>query len=395
MLAFADAPPEPLDAPVPVSVEPADTVTTTSVPAPEPQAAPSTTTSTTTTVPDPLPGDRVLLVWTPGRLPDGFAAQVAQLAGVEAVTVVRSELVGLTAWHDGRQLVGAAPNDFEIPLETAAVDPASYPDFVPAEVRPLFASLGPGEALLGATSAALRGLGAGGELELSGGATLTVRAVVDDAWVGGAEVAVAQDGGTDIATERYLLARYDGDRAVLEEKIRVLLPAATAVRLRAPGETPVLRHGDAVLPQAQIKARFGEFAYRLDGDGFRQDPAWVEQNIVTADLPIVGVTRCHRVLVPMLEGALDELVQRNLAFLVDPDGFRGCWNPRFIAGRKGISRHAWGAAADLNFGDNPTGLASAQDPRLLEVMERWGFTSGHDWLVPDPGHFEFVRPPRP
>jgi hypothetical protein len=44
---------------------------------------------------------------------------------------------------------------------------------------------------------------------------------------------------------------------------------------------------------------------------------------------------------------------------------------------------------------NPTGLASAQDPRLVEVMERWGFTWGGRWLVPDPAHFEWLRSPRP
>jgi len=47
---------------------------------------------------------------------------------------------------------------------------------------------------------------------------------------------------------------------------------------------------------------------------------------------------------------------------------------------------------DINIGTNPGGLESAQDPRLVEVMERWGFTSGHAWLVPDPGHFEYVQP---
>lgn len=88
-----------------------------------------------------------------------------------------------------------------------------------------------------------------------------------------------------------------------------------------------------------------------------------------------------------------ELEERNLASLVDPDGFRGCFNPRYIGGTRGISRHAWGAAVDINLGSNPEGLESVQDPRLIEVMERWGFTSGHEWLIPDPGHFEYVQPP--
>jgi hypothetical protein len=34
-----------------------------------------------------------------------------------------------------------------------------------------------------------------------------------------------------------------------------------------------------------------------------------------------------------------------------------------------------------------------QDPRLLEVFARWGFTDGSGWLVTDAGHFEYVAPP--
>jgi hypothetical protein len=38
-------------------------------------------------------------------------------------------------------------------------------------------------------------------------------------------------------------------------------------------------------------------------------------------------------------------------------------------------------------------LGSGQDPQLVETMARWGFTWGGFWLVPDPMHFEYVRPP--
>jgi hypothetical protein len=29
----------------------------------------------------------------------------------------------------------------------------------------------------------------------------------------------------------------------------------------------------------------------------------------------------------------------------------------------------------------------------VEVMERWGFAWGGRWLIPDPAHFEYLRPP--
>ncbi len=114
---------------------------------------------------------------------------------------------------------------------------------------------------------------------------------------------------------------------------------------------------------------------------------------MTVDLPLVGSVRCHRAVVEPLRGALGELDDEGLDHLVDADGFAGCHNPRLIAPGGAVSRHAWGVAVDLNAGVNPTGTRSAQDPRLVETFGRWGFTWGGFWLVPDPMHFEYLRPP--
>ena len=53
----------------------------------------------------------------------------------------------------------------------------------------------------------------------------------------------------------------------------------------------------------------------------------------------------------------------------------------------------WGIAFDLNYPKNPTGQRSVQDERMVEILQRWGFTWGGEWLVPDPAHFEYLRPP--
>ena len=87
------------------------------------------------------------------------------------------------------------------------------------------------------------------------------------------------------------------------------------------------------------------------------------------------------------------MAAEQLSFLVDPDGFAGCWNPRFTRSGTSVSRHAWGVALDVNYDANPTSLASVQDPRLVELFERSGFTWGGEWFVPDPAHFEYLRPP--
>jgi D-alanyl-D-alanine carboxypeptidase len=347
----------------------------------------------------PPPADRVLLVWTPGRLPGGLAGRVGRVRGVRDVTVVRGGMVGLvgSVAADGRPVDRPRPGA-SVPLEAIGFDPGTYPALLPASARAAFARLRPGEALLGATSARLRRVGPGGRLRLATGSGqrrwVTVAGVVDDTLVGAAEVALSVAGAraTGITTDRYLLLSYRGGRAGVAAGVRRALPSRLPVRLRGPGETPFFRAGDAVLPQAMVKERFGEFSWRTGpGDAFAQDPAWQAANLATARVPHLGRVRCHRALLPALAGAMGELRQRNLARLVDPDAYAGCWNPRLTRGGGGVSRHAWGAAVDLNVAGNPTGLASAQDPRLVEVMERWGFTWGGRWLVPDPAHFEWLR----
>jgi D-alanyl-D-alanine carboxypeptidase len=372
-----------------------------SVATPGSSAAPSPTVTGMPTPTGPAaPADRVLLVWSPGRLPEGLAGRVGRVPGVRAVTVVRGGLLGLAGSvdADGRPVDRPRPGT-TIPLEAIGFDPATYPALLPASARAAFAGLRPGEALLGATSARLRRLGPGGRLRLGPGPEgrgrwLTVAGVVDDDLVGAAEVAVtvAGAGTVGVSTDRYLLAAYSGGRAAVAGRVRRALPPRLPVRLRGPGETPFFRAGDAVLPQAMVKERFGEFAWRKGpADSFVQDPAWQAAHLATARVPVLGRVRCNRALVPALAGAMGELRQRGLARLVDPGAYAGCWNPRLTRGGSGVSRHAWGAAVDLNVAGNPTGLASAQDPRLVEVMERWGFTWGGRWLVPDPAHFEWLR----
>lgn len=351
--------------------------------------------SSVSTVPPPV-SDQVLVVWTPGGLPDGFADRLAILPGVTAVTAVRSDLVHLTESRGADSEIVDQPADgMVIPLEVMAFDPATYPEFLPQKDSSIFANLAEGQIILGSTSAELRRLGPGAVLMFENGPSLPVAAVVDDVLIGAAEAAllVAEADPVGVAVERYLLIRYSGNRSDLEGSIRNELPVGLAVRIRAPGETPVLRHGDAVLPQVYIKEQFGEFAYRPGvGLTFEIQAGWVDANIVTSQVALLGEVICHRNLLGSLAGAMAEIDERNLGFLIDHDGFRGCFNPRYIANGKGISRHAWGAAVDINMGSNPEGLESIQDPRLVDIMEQWGFTSGDDWLIPDAGHFEFLRP---
>lgn len=347
------------------------------------QAEPTTSTtvpSTATTVPART---TTYLVWSTGGLTPEL------VTGLEStfpdISVVRGDVVELDAGVAG----------WAVPLDAVAIDPEDHAPFDPDES---LSALEPGSVILGESSAAFRGLGAGGSLDI-GGSTYEVVAVAPDHVIGAAEVVFSKaDLGAPVTVDRYALVSTDLDRSEFEDVVRGLYEGPAPLRIRSEGETPWLRHGDAVLPQIFVKQALGEFSYRnRSGSEFSQDPEFLDEKIVSADVPILGTITCHRTVVDMLRGALGQLVDEGLAHLVEPSQFAGCWNPRFIrtiTGKlAGVSRHAWGAAVDINAATNPMGSAGDQDPRLVEVMQEWGFTWGGDWVVPDAMHFEYGIPP--
>ncbi|HVM51625.1 MAG TPA: M15 family metallopeptidase [Acidimicrobiales bacterium] len=338
--------------------------------------------------PVPAPRGGVLLVWTTGGLPAGMADRVAA-TGMGPVSAVSADTVWMTGSTDtsGRP-VDVLDAGFAIPLDAVAFDCETWSPLVPLAEATAVCALGPGEALLGATSARLRRLDRGGTITLDGGRELRVAGVIADEAVGAAELVLASADApaAGVRTERYVLVQFEGDRSAAEHEIRAAV-GDMAVRVRGPGETPWLRHGDAVLPPSVLKVTFGEWsARRLGGGRLELDAAWMAEWLVSVDMPVLGRIRCHRDLVPVLRSALTELADRGLLETIDRTA-SGCWNPRTIAGGDHPSRHAWGAAVDL--------VPMPAAPGLVEVMERWGLTWGGRWLDPDPVHFEFVRAGKP
>lgn len=349
---------------------------------------------------DPEPGppaQQLLLAWQVEPLPSGMAPSVASLDGVEQTTTVRRATVGFVGSE-----VGGAPGPGPaigtvVPVDLVAVDPASYPAFVPAELATSFADLGPRDVILGRTSAQLRGVDVGARIRLEPidivvrpTVTFEVTAVVDDAAIGGAELAVGTDAGRELGLEvdRYLLVAHHGDRTSIEDHIRDLV--AGPVRFRGPGETPYLRDGDAVLPQSIVKGTYGEFSVD-EVDVFAQDPSWLTANLVEVDLPVLGRVRCHRAVIDDLRAAMDQIEREQLAYLIDPTpSSLACFYPDVIERTGALSRGYWGIAVVLNSGKNPTGSTSVQDPRIIAILQDHGFTWGGDFLVPEPAYFEHL-----
>ncbi len=136
------------------------------------------------------------------------------------------------------------------------------------------------------------------------------------------------------------------------------------------------------------------FRYTDLGDGTISIAGdWVARNISTVTIPGMGTARCHRVMIPQLTAALEELIERGLYDHLDPAQYGGCQVSRFIDfdPTKPLSMHAWGLAIDFNVADNPLGGTPSMDPDVVEVFERWGFEWGGDWSRPDGMHFELER----
>jgi hypothetical protein len=360
-------------------------------------AVPTASASRPVTIPE-SPG--TFLAWTPGGLPASLSDGLDGLAIVRRSVVVESDLAWLTrSFASTGEVVDDPPAGYAIPLEVAGVDPRSYAWFLPPADRGVIADLADGLGVLGQSSAELRGLGPGASLRF-GKTDVRISAVLPDELVGANELLVSRETAArlGVSRDRYALIQPRGrpsDRT-LKHSLRRLVPAQVPIQVRAPGETPYLRQGDAVLPQVELKLLFGEFAAAPDPGrpGYlRIDPAWERTHIATERLPILGEVTCNVAIFPQLRGALRELVRRGLRDTIH--SFAGCFARRY-ANRDptaGISHHAWGVAVDVNVPENPYGARPHQDPRLVRVFERWGFVWGGRFVVPDGMHFEYRRPP--
>jgi hypothetical protein len=344
-------------------------------------ADPTVTEPLATPRPTPPAPDPTYLVWVSGGLTDEFVSGLRAIS--EEVSVVKGDSVEL-----------AVPDGGVIPLDALALDPGAHRPFDPDGT---LAPLEPGTVVLGETSASLRRVATGGEIEVAG-KSYRVAAVVPDQVVAAAEIVFhVADSDLPVATDRFALIRTDRSRPRLEAAVAGLHDEDFGLRVRAEGEVPWLRHADGILPQVFLKAALGEFSYTgLSGGEFQPSSGFMEESITSTEVPLLGEVVCHRTVTGMLVGAMQDLVAAGLSDLVDPGGFAGCWYPRFTrtstGSPAGVSRHAWGAAVDINAPTNPFGSSGSQDPRLVEVFKDRGFNWGGDWALPDPMHFEYAGP---
>ena len=273
-------------------------------------------------------------------------------------------------------------------LAVAGVEPSSFRRFAPsgtAESDPVWQGVGNHEVVVSHTVAKARKIKLGSTVKLRG-RSLRVAAFATTLPEVDAVVSYAVADALRLPkTNAALLTAQRGakDPTALASSARRVAGSAKIHLLTQP-RTP-----HAFLTGSGAAQAFGAFSYRWYEDGtIEPDARWVAANIVDATVPILGTVRCHRLIVPQLRAAMRELEARGLRSAVR--SFDGCYVPRFIERNpsRAVSLHTWGIAFDLNATTNMPGGAGDMDPRVVEVMKRWGFRWGGDWTPRDDMHFE-------
>jgi hypothetical protein len=277
-------------------------------------------------------------------------------------------------------------------VRVASVDPTAFRRFTAAgtaESTPVWQTIANGGVIASHVLARRLHLPLGQDVTVKGRTAVTLRlGALATTGIPGTDLVV------DTATGRRLgltdptavvLNAGPGDPAELASKVRQVAGGAAEVDLL----TPPTANPVAFLTGSAAARAFGAFSYRYFADGTIQpDAAWVNANIVSATVPILGTVTCHRLMIPQLRGALRDVVSAGLASSLH--SYDGCYVPRFIEHNPShaISLHTWGIAIDMDAATNSRGIKGTMDPRVVTIFKRWGFRWGGDWSYTDPMHFE-------
>ena len=341
-------------------------------------------------LPDPIDAIPAYLI-SPGE-PAGEET-IERLEAVDGVNLVVTASV--------RKMEISGPDGSEN-LRVAAVDPLEYRSIAPVasnEAEFVWTSLLSGEAVLTFDAAEDLGIEGGGTIELDGGRAMEVGAFADNQTPNIADVMIdmnlagqAGGGGDQILTVGVQPGTsLDALGAALSEE----LPGSKFVPLIPPD---LMSNPDPVTGAIEDGSSgggiIGTMNYKILDNGFiKPQQAWVDSNISTASVSIIGEVTCHRLMLPQLQAALSEIESRGLGNELRPDDYGGCYVPRFIDRNPSLplSMHAFGLAVDINVSTNQLGTEGDMNPRIVEIFERWGFVWGGNWSRPDPMHFELGR----
>ena len=363
--------------------------------------AASTPPSPTSTAPVPAP--QAWLAWVPGGLPPGFGDLVSTVTDVTASTTATADVAWMTASFDAEgDGVDQPKAPWMIPLDVTGVEP-TFSSFIPEPERQLVQNLGADEGILSESEAHLRGLGQGSSMLFRGGTKIDIVGTLPDALMGDYELLVPRATGTEIGVshERYSLfhvkSQMNPTSETLTPAFEDLLPpdaAYPAVEIRAPGQAAYLRANDRAIPPLALKQTFGEFEARpdpTDANKIAIEPGWINDNIRSATMPVLGTVTCASQMIPLLKQAVREITTAGLtADIVDVGP---CFAPVAAPTDPNgpLSAADWGVSIQLNPSSNPPGADPSQPKELIHEMYKLGFGWGGNDAYPQGALFRYRK----
>ena len=166
-----------------------------------------------------------------------------------------------------------------------------------------------------------------------------------------------------------------------------------------------------ILTDNQVQDKFGHFSWSDDPNtkgAIKIRGSWASENIGSWHIPALkniptyggkfgGNVRFHKEAALALQHAFDDVATKGLQDLLLFWG--GSFVPRHINWNpaRGLSRHSWGIAFDINvqwngFGVTPPAIGVRGSVRqLVTIFAAHGFAWGGNFSSPDGMHFEYAR----
>jgi hypothetical protein len=281
------------------------------------------------------------------------------------------------------------------------VAPVEYLRVVGGEA--MVAAAGSGQVLLGETSAELRGAEVGDSIVLRDlrfrPHTFTIGAIVPNEFVDWGDLFITTESAQVLGTMS--ISRVAATNIVSYSRIISQLKSRGIVigntyRLRTSWDR---ENPDGTLGTSTLKKKLGEFAFRpAGGSAIQIEEKWKVNNILWRhsfdDIRLRN--NCHKVVVDAIQGALSEIKARGLQRHVDvanANRYGGCYVGRYnrMAGTFGApSRHAYGAALDINTTQNYQWAVPKMNCDVVRIFRKWGFAWGGNFWPSDGMHFEYV-----
>ena len=316
--------------------------------------------------------------------------------------------IGLVRVTRSTGIVKQAPGplgSWSFPTSVTALPLESISAVMGAEVSKVISL---GQVVMGRTSADLSGAQAGDVLDLVAAngviAQFVIGRVAPDAEVGGTEIVMSTAQADSLGATRPTSVLIYGqfNRSVLDAALAARgLSTDARIRVRRSWD---VRDPDSPIGLARTKTLLGQFAVNVAADGtVTVDDAWRNAFLpAAAEIYPTGIRAvCNKVIRADLAAALQEVVERGLAGLIEvanTNAFGGCFGARFsrIVGAQlqNLSRHTWGQALDTNTVSNCQGCVPRMDCRIVRIFRAHNFAWGGNFLNPDGMHFEWVGEPR-